>query len=119
MGFLDDLCYRLRRISFVGKLHTVINPLIIFINCQGLLDWIFRSLIVRSEIRGCDRLILVKKILKNIAGHDSEEASVIILQLFQLCVFGGVYDLFLECFAHCACILIDSPPFVILKLELF
>ena len=49
--------------------------------------------------------------------YEPEEAYVLILQLLQLRVFNGVYDLVLEIFIHCSRMLVDSLSFVVLDFE--
>ena len=90
-----------------------------FIDRQGQGDRLVHLLIVKFDICGCNIPISIDNMLKNIVARDSEEYSVLILQLFQVRVFGGVYDLVLEGFIHCTHILIDSTSSVVLNLELF
>ena len=49
--------------------------------------------------------------------HYSEEAGVLIPQIIEVLVFGCVYESVLVGFIHCACIIVYSPPFVMLKFE--
>ena len=90
-----------------------------FIDRQGQGDRLVHLLIVKFDICGCNIPISIDNMLKNIVARDSEEYSVLILQLFQVRVFGGVYDLVLEGFIHCARILVDYMSFIMLKLGFY
>ena len=119
MGLLDDLCFRVRRLYVVYELHTVINLLEVFIYQKVQVNRLVHLMIVRLNIRGCDLTISIEKILETIAACNSKESGVLIIQLLQVCVFGGVYYLVVEIFVHCARIIVDYPSFIMLKLELF
>ena len=56
--------------------------------------------------------------LGEIAARDSEEVGVFILQLLEVRVFMGVNDLILDLLVHHSRIIIYSPAFVILGLQL-
>ena len=58
-----------------------------------------------------------QKNLEEIVAHYSEEAGVLIPQIIEVLVFGCVYESVLVGFIHCACIIVYSPPFVMLKFE--
>ena len=55
--------------------------------------------------------------LKKIVACNSEEGNVPIIEILQWSVFSGFYDLFFEGFIHCACIIVDSSSFFMLKYE--
>ena len=56
--------------------------------------------------------------IKKIVEGESEESGVLVPQLLEVRVFGGVHDLILECLIHFSYILVDSLSFIMLKLEL-
>ena len=119
MGIMDDLCCLVRHLAVVIKLHSVTNSLKVFINYLGRVDRLIHFLIFRFDISDCDLLILIKNMLNNIAARNSEASGVIFLQLIQARVFGGSHDLAIEVFIHCAHIIVNYMPFVMLNLELF
>ena len=57
-------------------------------------------LIVVFMVCGCDLYIYIEKMLEYITARDSKESGVIIIQLFEVHVFDGVYGLVLEGFVH-------------------
>ena len=52
-------------------------------------------------------LILIYHIIEEIMAHDSKKATVIVLQLIEVCVFDGIEDLVFECLIHCYRIILD------------
>ena len=74
-------------------------------------------MIVRFFICGRDISILIEKMLDKISSHDSKEDDVLIIQLIQVLVFDGVYELVLEGFIHCARIIVYYVYFVMLKFD--
>ena len=75
-------------------------------------------LIVGFKVCGFDVHLLIKQMNEKTSERDSKEAGVLVLQLIQVCIFDGVGDFILECLIHFTCIIVDSPSFVMLKLEL-
>ena len=94
----------------------VTDSIKLFIYRIGLFNQIIHFMIVRFDIHGCDLPISIEKMLDKIMAHESEEAGVLIPQLLEVHVFGGVYGLVIEGFIHCDCIILDYPFLVILKL---
>ena len=117
MGLLDYLCYRVRFLSIVSELHSVIILIEVFINWQGRVDRLVHLMIVKFEIRGHDLSILTKNVINKIAARDSKEDGVLIFQLLWVRVFDSVYALVLEGFIHCFHILVDYVSFIMLKLD--
>ena len=115
---MDYLCCCVRRLSIIVKLHAVKDFLNIFINRQGLVNQIVYYLIFRIQIQGCDIPISIKEIIENTVGRDSKEGGLLILQLLQVRVFDGVHEVVLDRFIHRALIILDSPYFFMLKLDL-
>ena len=118
MGLLDDFCCHVRRLSISGKLHVVINFLGVFIYQQGKLNRIVHLMIIVFKVRGHDLPLSTKNMIEEIAARNSEESGVLIIQLIELCFFGGVYEFIFEGFIHCDRILVDSPSFIIMTFEL-
>ena len=118
MGILDDLCSRVRSLSVVRELNTVIDVIKVFFNWKGQVNWFVHSLIVGFEVRGCDFLVSIEHMLKKIAARESEGDGVLVLQLLEVRFFNGVHDFILDVLIHCDHILVDSPPFIMLSLEL-
>ena len=111
MGLLDDCFCHVRPLDVVIELRTVIDLVNVFIDRQRLVYRLVHSLIVRFEIHGCDITISINNMPEKIATHDSDEGGVLILQPLQVHVFDSVYDLVLEGFIHCACIILYYMSF--------
>ena len=117
MVLLDDLWCRVNCLAVIGELYSVIDALEVFIDWQGGVGHLIHSLIVRFDIRGFYIPISIEKILKKIAARDSKKYGALVLQILQVSVFGGVYDLVIEGFMHSSRIIVDFLSLIMLKLN--
>ena len=118
MRLLDTLFHSVWRPEIVGILDAVIDALKVLVHWQRRDNWLVHYLIVGFEVHGRDSSASPKQMLKYIVACDSKESSVLDIQLLEVRVFYRVNDLIIECLVHCSYILVDSSPFVMLKLGL-
>ena len=108
MRLLDNLWCRVRSLAISRVLYAVIEALELIVDWQGWINWLVHYLIVSFEVCSHDFPVKTKKMLKNIAAHDSKESVIFFLQLLAIRVFDGVDELIIECLIH------NNPIFNIL-----
>ena len=91
---------RFESLAVVGVLDAAINALKVLVNRKIQSNRLVHFLIVGFKVRGHDFYVSIYQMLENIVTHDYNEAGVLVLQLLEVIVFGGVNDLILEFLVH-------------------